>query len=250
VGIQLVTLGGLHAFDGARELEILLSQRSRAALLVYLTIERRVSRDVLTAMFWPESDSENARHALRQSLYHLTKGVGGRDWIESRGLELRVRPHIEADATAFSIAIEHGHVERALSLYRGCFLDGVHLLDLPSWECWVDARRAKWARVFRKACRELLDLRLTTRDLAGAIAIAERWIATDPADDEAQHRLIATLVLAGERTEALRQYDSYARLLAHEGLEPLDETRQLVEHFRARRRIPNQMIGTLTLALK
>src|SRR5689334_20480492 len=113
VGIQLVTLGGLRAFDGVRELESLLAQRSRAALLVYLTMERRVSRDVLTAMFWPESDADNARHALRQSLYHLTKALAGREWIESLSHELRVRPGIEADATTFRTAIERGDLERA-----------------------------------------------------------------------------------------------------------------------------------------
>jgi len=34
MGIQLVTLGGLRAFEDTRELEPLLAQRSRAALLV------------------------------------------------------------------------------------------------------------------------------------------------------------------------------------------------------------------------
>jgi len=238
MGIQLVTLGGLRAFEDTRELEPLLAQRSRAALLVYLTIERRISRDVVTAMFWPESDAESARHALRQSLYHLTKVIGGRDWIEPRAHELRVRPEVEADATSFASAIEEEDLDRALGIYRGSFLEGVHLVDLRSWECWVDARRAKWARAFRRACRELLDRRVAERNLAAAIAVAERWVAPDPADDEAQHRLIATLMIAGERTEALRQYETYARLLAQEGLQPLDETRQLVEHLRMERRLP------------
>jgi DNA-binding SARP family transcriptional activator len=236
--IQLVTLGSLRVLDGATELEPLLSQRSRAALFIYLTIERRVARDALTAMFWPESDTENARHALRQSLYHLRKVVSGRDWIDSHAYELVVRGEVGADATAFSDAVERGDAERALRLYRGPFLDGVHLADLPSWERWVDGRRARYARVFRKACRALLDDRLAARDLDGAIAVAERWAAVDAADDEAQHRLISTLAVAGERAEAIRQYETYARLLAPEGLEPLDETRQLIEQLRPGLAVP------------
>ena len=233
--IQLVTFGGLRAFDGSRELEPLLAQRSRAALFVYLTIKRRVSRDLLTAMFWPESDGENAYHALRQGLYHLAKAMGGRDWIESRARELVLRPEIEADANMFSTAIERGDDEQALLLYRGSFLDGVHLVDLPSWESWVDARRARYARASRKACRDLLDRRIAQHDLVAAVTVAERWIALEPGDDEAQHRLIATLILAGERTEALRQYETYERLLAREGLQALDETRQLVDNLRTHR---------------
>jgi DNA-binding SARP family transcriptional activator len=234
MAVQLVTFGGLRVLDGARELERLLSQRSRAALFIYLTIERRVSREPLTAMFWPESDAENARHALRQSLYHLRKVVGGNDWIDSRAHELVVCGAVGADATAFSDAVERGDTERAVRLYRGPFLDGVHLVDLRPWESWVDGRRAKYARLFRKACRSLLDARLAARDFAGAIAVAECWTARDPTDDEAQHRLIAALAAGGERAEALRQYETYARLLAPDGLEPLDETRELVERLRTR----------------
>jgi len=234
VRVQLVTFGGLHLLDDDRELDGLLSQRSRAALFVYLTIERRVSRETLTAMFWPESDAENARHALRQSLYHLRKAVGGNDWIDSRVHELIVRGAGASDASAFSDALELGDSERAVRLYRGPFLDGVHLVDLQSWESWVDGRRTRYARLFRKACRDLLDAKLAARDFASAIAVADRWTTPDPTDDEAQHRLIATLAAAGERTDAIRQYETYARLLAPEGLEPLDETRRLVEQLRTR----------------
>jgi DNA-binding SARP family transcriptional activator len=239
MGVQLVTFGGLHALDGATTLEPLLTQRSRAALLVCLTIERRIPRDALMGMFWPESDSRNARHALRQALYHLRRALGDRDWIDSRAHELLVRDEIQADATTFSGALECGDVGRAVRLYRGPFLSGVHLADLPSWESWVDARRAWYARAFRKACRDLLNGKIAERDLAGAVAVAERWMATDPTDDEAQHRLIATLAQAGERADAIRQYDVYSRLLAPDGLEPLDETRQLVDQLRTdRRRAP------------
>jgi DNA-binding SARP family transcriptional activator len=240
MGIQLVTFGGLHVFDGAAELDRLLSQRSRAALFVCLTIERRVSREALIAMFWPESKAESARHALRQALYHIRKALGDRDWIDSRTHELLVRGDIGADATAFADAAERGETERAVRLYRGPFLDGVHLVGLKDWECWVDARRARYARVFRAACRQLIDVRLAARDFEGAIEIAERWTAPDPTDDEAQHRLIATLVAAGECAEAIRQYETYARHLAPEGLEPLDDTRELVERLRTERQRSRQ----------
>jgi len=235
MGIRLVTLGGLRLFANDRELERPLAQRSRAALFVYLTIERRAPRDAVMAIFWPESDTAAARHALRQSLYHLRKSLGGADWITARGHELVVRADVAADATAFDEAMARGDAERAVRLYPGPFLDGVHLVPLPSWESWVDARRARYARLFRQACRAVLDARLTACDFAGALTIAERWAAPDPTDDEAQHRLIATLAAAGERAEAIRQYDTFARALAPDGIEPLDETRKLVEELRARR---------------
>lgn len=234
MGIQLVTFGGLRVFNDGRELASLVSQRARTALFVYLTIERRVSREALIALFWPESEPQKARHALRQSLYHIRKLVGHQDLIVSRAHEIVLREGFAADVAAFTDAVAHGDNEHAIRLYHGPFLDGVHLVDRQQWESWVDGRRARYARMFRKACRELLDVRLEARDLAGAIAVSERWVAPDPADDEAQHWLIATLAAAGERAEALRQYQTYARLLALEGLEPLDQTRVLVEQLRER----------------
>lgn len=234
MGIQLITFGGLHVESGDCELDQLRTQRSRAALLVYLGCERHVSRDTLMAVFWPESDTEDARHALRQGLYHLRKALGC-DWLLSLEQEIIVRPEVAADATAMAAAAERGDAERVFRLYRGPFLEGIHLIDVQPWESWVDGRRARYARLFRRACRELLDLRTAVRDHAGAIDVAERWASLEPTDDEAQHRLIATLAAAGERTEAIRQYETYSRLLAPEGLEPLDETRTLVERLRGQR---------------
>lgn len=233
--IRLVTFGGLRVFADDGELERPLAQRSRAAVFVYLTIERRVPRDSLMAMFWPEIDASAARHALRQSLYHLRTSLGDFEWVAARGHELVVRSDVAADATMFNEAMAHGDTERAMRLHTGPFLDGVHLVALQSWEAWVDARRTRYARLFRQACRTALDARVGAGDFAGAIAIAERWTAPDPTDDEAQHRLIAVLAAAGERHEAIRQYEAYGRALAPDGLEPLDETRKLVEQLRVRR---------------
>src|SRR5215216_2263106 len=132
--IQIVTFGGLRAVhDDNGELDWLLSQHSRSALLIYLAVERRVSRDSLTTVFWPESDAENARHALRQSLYQLRKAVGS-EWIDSRAHELVVTDAVRTDAQAFTEAVDRGDRGSAVELYRGPFLDGIHLVDLQPWE--------------------------------------------------------------------------------------------------------------------
>jgi len=233
MAIQIVTFGGLRAVhDDNGELDSLLSQHSRAALLVYLAVERRVSRESLTTVFWPESDAENARHALRQSLYQLRKVVGS-EWIDSRAHELVVTGDVRTDAQAFTDAVDRGDPVSAVELYQGSFLDGIHLVDLQPWESWVDAHRAQYARAFRKASRELLEMRRTAGDLTGAIEAAERWAEREPSDDEAQHRLIEILAAAGERAEAIRQYETYARRMAADGLQPLDETVALAERLRS-----------------
>jgi DNA-binding SARP family transcriptional activator/TolB-like protein len=230
--LWLTTLGGLRAVDDAGALDRLRGQRLRAALLVYLAVERRVSRETLAAVFWPESTSENARHALRQSLYQLRKGLGP-DWLEAGPHELRTSARVRTDVGAFVAALERRDVEAAARLYAGPFLDGVNLLDVKAWESWVDGRRSFYGREFRRACREWLEARRAAGDLAGAVEAAQRWVAPDPFDDEAQHRLIDALASAGERADAIRQFETYARLLEPDGLRPLDQTVELIERVRS-----------------
>jgi DNA-binding SARP family transcriptional activator/tetratricopeptide (TPR) repeat protein len=230
--IHLTTLGGLRAHRDEAELDWLLGQRSRAAILVYLAIERRVSRESLTTVFWPESDGENARHALRQSLYHLRRALGS-EWIEAGPHELRVSAEVHTDVQAFLSALERGDAASAVQLYRKPFLDGVNLIDVKSWESWVDSRRAQYARGFRKAGRDWVEARRAAGDLEGAIEAAQWWVAPDAFDDEAQHQLIRTLADAGQRADAIRQYEVYARLLESEGLFPPEETVELVERARS-----------------
>ena len=232
MAIELVTFGGLHILDDEGELDWLAGQRSRAALLVYLAVERRVSRESLTTVFWPESDAENARHALRQSLYQLKKAVRT-EWVESLAHELVVTDDIRVDVREFTDAIERGDLDSATRLYRGPFLNGVHLVDLSSWETWVDSKRAHYARAYRKASRELIESKCAANDMNGAIAVAEKWVSNDPLDDEAQHRLIETLAAAGERAEAIRQYETYTRAMEAEGFTPSTETMALGERVRS-----------------
>lgn len=231
MAIRLITLGGLQVVaDGGAE--PLLGRRLRAALCVYLAVERRATRAELAALFWPERDEAQARHALRQALYDLRKVLGA-GWIEATAHDVRVHPDVRTDIQTFTAALERGAAEAAAKLYGGAFLQGLHLADQHAWENWVDLRRTEYARSFRRACREWCDARCAAGDVAGAFDAAQRWVAPDPYDDEAQHRLIDLLAGAGERAAAVRQYEAYARMLEADGLRPLDETIALVARLRA-----------------
>jgi len=228
--LHLATLGGLSAADDQGELDWLLARRARTALLVHLAVEREVSREALFATFWPESSPHNARHALRQGLYQLRQSLGD-EWLESRTHEIRVTDMVRTDLGEFERALEQGDPETAARTYRGPFLEGIHLVDLPGWERWVDGWRARCARGFRQACRDWMEREYAARRPGNAVEVGELWVAADPLDDEAQHRLIQALAKAGERIEAIRQFETYRRTLEAEGLWPLDETLDLMKRL-------------------
>ena len=63
-------------------------------LLVYLALQNNkpLSREVLTALFWPEESEENARNNLRQALYQLRKLLGDLDEPDQPHLLLAASP--------------------------------------------------------------------------------------------------------------------------------------------------------------
>jgi DNA-binding SARP family transcriptional activator/Flp pilus assembly protein TadD len=229
--IRLTTLGELRVECDGHDPDWFAGQRARAAFFIHLAVERRVSRAALATVFWPESDEARARQSVRQALHHLRK-VFGQEWIESRAHELCVLDLVHVDTVDFVQALDRGDVESAARLYRGPFLAGVNLIDAKPWENWVDGRRALHGRLFRKACRAWVHERRTSCDLDGAIEAARHWVTPDPLEDEGQHQLIRLLIETGDRAGAIRQYETYSRLLESDGLRPLTETEQLMDQLR------------------
>ena len=79
------------------------AQAHRLALLAVLALARGrpVSRDRLTALLWPESTTDRARHGLSDALYIL-RGALGADAIRSAGDELVLNPElVESDVGRF-----------------------------------------------------------------------------------------------------------------------------------------------------
>ncbi len=133
----------------------------------------------------------------------------------------------------FEQGIESKDWEAALAHYGGGFLHAFSLPHCKPFEFWTDRQRAHVARLHRVARRARIAELLGGHDAGAALAVARRWVELEPLEDEAQHKLIELLAASGERAEALREAENYERLLHEDGLQPLEETKQLVERIRA-----------------
>ena len=235
--VRLLTLGGVRCYRGDQEVVGLPGQRLRCAVLVHLAMEREVRRESLVTLLWPEREPERARHALNQQLYELRQALGD-DWIESQADPIRVTSSLHVDAHAFEEAAERGALEEALSAYGGDFLAGFFVRESAAFEHWIDRHRGRLARLHRRVRGAFIDQCVARADPARAIREARRWVELEPSEDEAQHRLIELLAAAGDRTEAIRQYERYQRVLEVDELEPLEHTRALIEAVRRGRGAP------------
>src|SRR5690606_37899823 len=236
--IELRSFGALELTADGRPVGSVLAQPRRAALLCYLAIALPRGfhrRDTLFALFWPDHDAEQARHALRQSVYFLRRALGP-GAIESRGDdELAVAPAmVRCDVREFERALDEGRMEDGLALYAGELLAGFHISDAPDYERWLDAERTRLRERAQDAAWKLAAAREAASDFAGAAEVARRAAALAPADEIALRRLVLLLERVGDRAGAVRAWEAFAARLREEyELEPSAETQALGARIRA-----------------
>jgi DNA-binding SARP family transcriptional activator/TolB-like protein len=237
--IELRTLGALELTSAdSRAVGSVLAQPRRAALLCYLALAAPRGfhrRDTLFALFWPEDDAEQARHALRQSVYFLRRALGATSIVSRGDEELALAPEqVRCDVWAFDEAVDQGRAADALALYRGELLAGFHISAAPDFEHWLDEERGRLRQRAVEAGWALAEVREQDGDAHGAAEAARRAAALSPTDETALRRLILLLDRLGDRAAAVRAYEAFAWKLEEEyELEPSAETRTLVARIRA-----------------
>lgn len=237
--IRLSTLGSieLHGTHG-ESLDAVLAQPKRLALLAYLTLVRPSGfqrRDVLLAIFWPESDTTHAREALSQALRFLRRFLGS-EALPNRGDDVGVDPsRVSCDAVAFEERIAAGDDAGALALYRGPLLEGLFLSEALLFEHWLNEERARLQDLARGAACRLAAHREVTGDLGGALHWARHALAWARYDEAAFRRVLDLLDGSGDRASAVREYEVFAKRLRDElEVDPSPETQAAVERIRAR----------------
>ena len=224
------------------------------ALLAYLAVEadRPHRREALAEMLWPDRPEGAARANLRHTLAGLRRAIGDQDAVPPFLLITRKTIQFNSDSDAWvdvaafeTMAAQGvqsgrpnvGQLEEAAELYRGAFLECVSVRDSAAFEEWALLRREQFRRQVLGVLNRLAVWYAQLGDHRRALEHARRWVELEPLEDEAQHRFIQLLALSGRRSEAIRQYETFERALAKDDLEPLEETKKLVEGIREGREL-------------
>lgn len=229
------------------EQTIRLERRKAAALAAYLAVtEQRQSRDVLTALLWPESDYEQGRAALRSTLSALTTGVPV-PWIEADRRTVGLKADaVWVDVRAFLALVEQidahhpasdalcescaNAAHEAVKLYRADFLHGFYLADSIEFEEWSTQQRDLLGREYADLQRRLALYHSDGARYDLALEHARQWLACDPLQESAHRQLMWLYAANDQRTEALRQYKQCVDLLEAELASPPEaETTQLYD---------------------
>jgi DNA-binding SARP family transcriptional activator len=208
----------------------------------------------LADRLWPNVDTRRCKKYLRQALWQLQKvTVNGIDSAEQQQLlvvdqewiEINPEADLWVDVLEFeraydgAIGLPPGElcphvrdmVRTAVDLYRGELLEGWY----HNWCLYPrDAYRSMYLA--------LLDALMVDAEATGAweagLAYGRRALNEDRANERTYVRMMRLHCRAGNRTEALRQYEvSVAALREELGVTPEAGTRQLYELIRDHGRI-------------
>ncbi|MBI5031086.1 MAG: tetratricopeptide repeat protein [Chloroflexi bacterium] len=223
------------------------------ALLLYLAVEsdRPHRREELIGLLWADFPEETARHNLRQALFNIRRAIGDRTaqppylLITHDEIQFNSASDYTLDVVVFKThltachAHQHpakkicaecaAHLQQAVELYRGKFLQQFFIKDSAEFEEWALIQRESLHRSALEALAHLADYHEQRGDYEQACRYSSRQLELDPWREEAHRQMMRLLALSGERSAALRQYETCQRVLADElGVEPSFETRELL----------------------
>ena len=233
---HLQVFGGLSAHVAGRATPMLAGQRKRLALLATIASEPSggIARDRLLTLFWPESDFDRARNALKQLVHAIRRELGADAIVDVSGT-LTIDPAVmTSDVQEFRAAFQAGDLERAVTLYRGEFLEGVYLRDVADFERWAEKTRQSLAVQYSTALEQLVASTSRAGDCAAAVRWARTLAAVDPLSTRAALVLMQALSASGDAAGAIRHGELHASLLRQElEVDAPRELRDALEALRA-----------------
>jgi DNA-binding SARP family transcriptional activator len=197
----------------------------RAADLVKvlaLAPSQSMHREQVVALLWPELGEEQGGANLRKAVHYVRRAMGADDAIRTEfGMLTLWDGRADVDAAKFLVvadtalaAADREACARAADLYAG------ELLPADRYEPWAEEPRQ----------------RLRERLLA-VLKGAERWqqaLDFDPTDEQSHRELMRAHLRAGERRDAIRQFERLRDALReHIGVGPSPETIAVYEQVLA-----------------
>jgi DNA-binding SARP family transcriptional activator len=206
--------------------------------------KRRMTRDEIVELFWPDSDAEAASTNLRSTIHAMRRALAPAEDVDALGMvfgdrdSVWLRPDVElwVDADEFERTIKDAWrstdplalLEQASALYAG------HYLPDDLYEDWATERREAlkqdWAELQIRLSRELER----RGDADAGTHHLQRVLHLEPCDERAAQEAMQLLARHGRRAEALRVYQRLVQALSDElGVEPADETRAIQRQIAA-----------------
>lgn len=224
--MQLYLLGTFLLQDHA--VTIRLPRRKVEALLAYLALyPQEHTREYLAALFWGDVPDELARTSLRTALGVLRKHIAPAVILAERAtiqlnpdfdlwVDARVLEKTHRAARSETIALQD--LEAVCNLYRGELLT-------EFYEEWLVPLREHYRQAYLDVLLRCVQQLRAASEYARALQIAQRVLATDPAQENAFQHIMFCYAALGDRQAALNVYAQCVSALERElNVAPSSET--------------------------
>ena len=219
-------------------------------LFSYLLISRKhpQPREVICEALWENQSPSKAKKNLRQALWRLQLALGNAansrkpeiladsDWIQinpSANFWLDVAK-FEQIFNAFNdkdsrglTSMDFNTVRSAVNLYRGDFLEGWY-------EDWCLFERERFQVMYLTLLDKLVKYCEMRGHYAVGLAYGTDILRHDHAYERTHRQMMRLYCMAGDRTQALHQYQRCVTALHNElDIEPSESTKRLYEEIRS-----------------
>lgn len=227
--LQLLTLGAPLLLTEAGE-QIRFRTRKHFALLIRLAVEsgRKLTRDHLMDLLWPNVPTARARHSLAQALSVLREKVG-RDQL----IVQRTSIALAGDAVAADVVT----LDSCETRIRGQFLEGFDVPGAVRFEQWKDEWRAKLMPRIRDCLVKQMDAGRRIGNFEAVEKHAQILLELDPLCEDAVRGVMEARAWVGDRSNALKAYGRFAARLAEElGAKPSPDLVRVADLLREGKR--------------
>jgi DNA-binding SARP family transcriptional activator len=217
-------------------------------LLAYLLLHRThpCTRESLATLMWGERHDAQARKYLRQVLWQLHSALDAAchsadsllhvdaEWV---GINPAALLWLDIDRLEDAYKLTHqieGHdltesqvdtLRQAVALYQGDLLDGWY-------QDWCIFERERFQQIYLTLLDKLIAYAEHSLNYLMGIHYCELALRSDPARERTHRRLMRLHYRAGNRTGALRQYETCVAMLRRElDIEPANSTLLLYQQI-------------------
>jgi TolB-like protein/Tfp pilus assembly protein PilF len=233
--LRIKLLGGYTVLE-ERAGEVALSARKAQALLAYLALSAGQwhGRNRLAGLLWSDRPEARSRNSLRQALAAI-RILGARlgiDLLETEGDRVRLPDGVaNTDVEAF-LKLSVDDPVGATGLYAGDLLEGFSAPDV-AFQDWLAGEQAALREIACETFERAVSKAADKGDCRKAVELAKRLVGLDPYRESSHRQLMELHAAAGDRGEAIRQYQVCERLLRNElDVAPAQETMDLLKKVR------------------
>jgi DNA-binding SARP family transcriptional activator len=201
----------------------------------------RAAKDTIVDTFWRDTDLKTIEKNFHPTMSHIRKALNSnqplkQNFVAYRDGEYQLNPEFSysIDVEVFDRLIADGEAarrardfdrcidcyERAVSLYRGDFMQG-------SYDDWVDEQRSYYREQFLRMLESLAAVAERHQDWVRAMDLAQRILRDDPFREDIHCLVMRAHAALGNRVAVKEQYETLRGLLQKElGVEPAMQTQK------------------------